>query len=159
MKRHPVVERLWPEVAVTLESLGYELVQMLFGGPAGRPSLTVYLDRPEGVTAEDCATVAELLSVLLDSLDSIPGPYDLVVSSPGWDRPLGKVEDFVRFTGQPVLVRYLTEAGKVRRTRGRLAGVRAGSVELETDGGPVAIALAQITAANLQRNWDEEGST
>jgi ribosome maturation factor RimP len=156
MKRPPVVERLWDEVHQTAEALGFALVQMTYGGPLGDPTLTVYVDRPEGiVTADDCALVAEHLSVLLDGLDPIPGPYNLAVSSPGLDRPLGQDDDFARYTGRRATIRYYSGSGRQRRVRGTLAGVEDGSVLLDTDGGRQALPLDQITAANLVYDWEE----
>ncbi len=157
MRRHPVVERLWDELEKTVTGLGFELVQVTFGGPLGNQSLTVYVDRPGGVTAEDCAATAEQLSVLLDTLDPIGGAYSLVVSSPGLDRPLGSDEDFERYAGRKVLVRHVSAGGKSRRTRGTLAGVHDGRVRVETDGAAVELPLAQITAANLEYDWEDAG--
>jgi ribosome maturation factor RimP len=157
MRRHPVVERLWEELEKTVVSLGYELLQVTYGGPLASLTLTVYLDRPGGVTVEDCAGVAEQLSVLLDTLDPIPGQYSLVVSSPGLDRPLGRDEDFTKYAGQRVAVRYQSAAGKARRLRGRLAGVREEQVILELESGVQEISLDQITAANLEYDWDGTG--
>jgi ribosome maturation factor RimP len=157
MKRHPVVERLWDEVEQTVEALGFELVQMTYGGPLSDLSLTVYVDRAEGVTADDCAMLGEHLSVLLDGLDPIPGSYNLIVSSPGLDRPLGRDSDFVRYSGERATIRYRSETGQARRVRGTLAGVEEGRVLLDTDGGRQALPLEQISAANLVYDWEGEG--
>lgn len=157
MRRHPVVERLWDELEQTVTGLGYELVQVTFGGPLGNQSLTVYVDQPGGVTAEDCASLAEQLSTLLDTLDPIGGSYNLVVSSPGLDRPLGRDEDFARYAGRRALVRYQSEGGKTRRTRGTITGVQEGRLLLENEGGVVELPLGQISAANLEYDWEDAG--
>ncbi|HEY3396804.1 MAG TPA: ribosome maturation factor RimP [Armatimonadota bacterium] len=157
MRRHPVVERLWDEVEANVQSLGYELVQMTFGGPAGNQNLTIYADKPGGISADDCATLAEHLSVMLDALDPISSPYHLIVSSPGLDRPLGRDEDFAQHVGQTLLVRYAPPEGRLRRARGRLTAVTEDAVQLETDSGPLDLPLAQIAAANLHFEWEEEG--
>jgi ribosome maturation factor RimP len=157
MRRHPVVDRLWGELDETARSLGFELVQATFGGPGGSQALTVYVDRPGGVNAEDCAALAEQLSLLLDALDPIPGAYDLVVSSPGLDRPLGRDEDFAKYAGQRAAVRYQTAAGKARSTRGRLAGVRDGRALIETEAGVLELPLDQVVAAHLEYDWEAAG--
>ena len=155
MKRHPVVDRLWDEVDKSVEALGFELVQMIYGGPLGNQSLTAYVDREGGVNAEDCAMLAEHISVLLDALDPIPGSYNLIVSSPGLDRPLGQDADFARFTGRRATIRHQSETGRFRRVRGTLAGVEEGRVLLDTDGGRLTLPLEQISAANLVYEWEE----
>ncbi len=157
MKRHPLVARLWDEVEQSVEALGFALVQMTYGGPASSQTLTVYVDRADGVSAEDCAGIAEKLSVLLDALDPVPGPYNLVVSSPGLDRPLGREDDFIRYAGRRVVIRYQSESGHARRARGTLQGVQDGRVLLDTESGRQQLPLAQITAANLQYDWEAEG--
>lgn len=158
MRRHPIVSRLWEELEQTAQSLGFELVQATFGGPLGNQSLTVYVDREAGVSADDCAALAEQFSVLLDTLDPIGGSYNLVVSSPGLDRPLGRDEDFEKYAGERAVVRHLTAGGKTRRTRGRLMGVQAGRVVLQTEGHKLELPLEQITAANLEYDWDDTGA-
>jgi ribosome maturation factor RimP len=158
MRRPAVVERLWDELEQTVTGLGYEMLQATYGGPLGNQNLTVYLDRPAGITAEDCAAVAEQLSLLLDTLDPIPGTYSLIVSSPGLDRPLGRDEDFVKYAGQNVSVRYMGTGGKTRRMRGRLGGVEDGKVLLELENGVQELPLDQISAANLEYDWDDTGA-
>jgi ribosome maturation factor RimP len=101
--------------------------------------------------------VAEHLSVLLDGLDPLPGAYNLIVSSPGLDRPLGQDADFARYAGRRATIRYHGESGRARRVRGTLAGVEDGRVLFDTDGGRQALPLDQITAANLVYDWEEEG--
>ena len=155
MLRHPVVESLWGEVEQTLTGLGYHLVQMTFGGPASGATLMVYVDKPDGVTADDCAWVAEHLSVLLDSLDPLPGPYSLVVSSPGMDRPLGRDEEFAAAGGRILQIRYQTAAHRLRRLRGRLESVEGGVLRLSTEQGIREVPLDQVAAAHLIYDWDQ----
>ena len=79
-----------------IEGLGYEVVELEFHSGIVR----VFIDRPEGVTLDDCERVSRQVSGLLDVEDPIPGAYTLEVSSPGLDRPLRKTADFGRFAGQ-----------------------------------------------------------
>ncbi|MEA1912769.1 MAG: hypothetical protein U9N06_02905 [candidate division WOR-3 bacterium] len=41
------------------------------------------IDKPGGITIDDCARISRELSVQLDVLDLFPGPYNLEISSPG----------------------------------------------------------------------------
>lgn len=157
MRRPQVVEQLWPEVEATVEGLSYNLVQMTFGGPASNQNLTIYVDKSGCITADDCALISEHLSVLLDSLDPIPAPYNLTVSSPGLNRPLGRDEDFEQFVGSAVLIRYLPDPGRTRRLRGRLAGLENGQVLVEKENGCQTVPLGQIIRANLIYDWEDTG--
>jgi len=148
--------RLEPEIATTLDSFGYELVQLKFGGRVGNQTLTVVMDKPGGVTSADCQYMASRLSVLLDALDPIEARYTLVVSSPGVNRPLTKDADFERFEGSRARVRFATAEGRSRTVTGRLAGVQEGqtSVVLE-DGSTCLVPLAEVETANILYDWDQ----
>ncbi|MEW5792090.1 MAG: ribosome maturation factor RimP [Pseudomonadota bacterium] len=117
----------------TVESLGYELVDVEFVRAGRQPLLRLYIDAPEGVTVDDCALVSRQVSALLDVEDVIPGAYRLEVSSPGLDRPLKRREDFVRFAGHKVNLRLHQPMDGQRRFVGELVGVEGGAVLLRVD--------------------------
>ena len=136
-------------------SQGLELWELEFhGGGKGR-MLRIYIDKPEGVTHEDCANVSREVSTILDVEDPIPGSYMLEVSSPGLDRRLRNIDDYRRFAGSKVklLTRELVENQK--HFEGRLAEVSENSLRLEIGGSKkheprtVEIPLAQVEKANL----------
>src|SRR3546814_15643391 len=65
--------------------------------------LRITIDRPEGVRIEDCELVSRQLSRVFD-VENIDYKR-LEVGSPGVDRPLKSVADFVRFAGQRVEIK------------------------------------------------------
>lgn len=136
------------EPAVT--ALGCELVGIEYH-PSGRHSLLrVYIDRPEGVTVDDCSAVSYQVSGLLDVEDPIPGHYTLEVSSPGLDRPLFQARDFERFAGQQVKIRTRFPVAGQRNFRGLLQGMQGQQVVIdEQDGRRVELPLDQIEQARL----------
>ena len=76
---------------------GVEFVELDRFQAGKRKVLRLYIDKPEGVTVEDCEKVSRALSAALDlDEDLIPGAYTLEVSSPGLDRPLKSNRDFER---------------------------------------------------------------
>jgi ribosome maturation factor RimP len=155
--KHPVIERVEPEVDQTLRDFGYELVLMKFGGPAGNQTLSVYIDKPGGVTTSDCQYMTQRLSVLLDLLDAVPGSYDLMVSSPGVNRPLTRDEDFNRFAGRRAAVTYRDAEGKRATLRGRLTGLAGDEVVVEV--GPEEsrrLPLEIVEQAHLVHDWGDE---
>lgn len=157
MKPRPegIAGRLEPEIRQTLESFGYELVQLKFGGRVGNQTLTVLMDKPGGVTSADCQYMASRLSVLLDTLDPIQGRYTLVVSSPGVNRPLTRDEDFERFAGAKLQVRWAPPEGKARTLRGTLVGVREGQAVLQVEGSEAAVPLEEVETANILYDWEQ----
>jgi ribosome maturation factor RimP len=130
----------------TLTGLGYELVDMQVSN-RGR-FLRLFMDKPGGITVEDCAAVSRHLSRVLE-VEGID--YDrLEVSSPGLDRPLRKPADFARFAGQKVDVRMrLADAGGRRRYVGLLKGIEGTTATVEVDGAPVALQLEGMDRARL----------
>jgi len=116
--------------------------------PAGR-ILRLYIDKPGGVTLDDCVDISRQLSDILDvSLES-DDPYNLEVSSPGNDRPVGKLEDFQRFEGQAAKIQTLQPIDGRKNFKGTLAGVENDMIKIMTNGKTVAIQFDTISRARL----------
>ena len=147
--KHPVVQKVEAELERMLGDYGYELVDVSYKGQL----LSVYIDKPGGVSLADCQEIAEPLSVLLDLLDPIPQSYQLVVSSPGVERPLTRDNDFERFAGKAAAVTYSDEGGKTTR-EGILLGLADDNVLLEMVGEVVRIPLCEIDGAHLVYDFD-----
>lgn len=130
----------------TLAGLGYELVDTQVSN-RGR-FLRIFIDKPGGITVDDCAGVSRHLSRVLE-VEGID--YDrLEVSSPGLDRPLRKAGDFSRFAGERVDVRMrLADAEGRRRYVGLLRGAADGIATVEVDGRTVELKLDEVERARL----------
>lgn len=148
MRQDPFNLRDLLEPAIT--ALGCELVGVEYH-PSGKHSLLrVYIDRPEGVTVDDCSAVSYQVSGLLDVEDPIPGHYTLEVSSPGLDRPLFQARDFERFAGQQIKLRTRFPIEGQRNFRGLLRGLHEQQVVIEEqDGKRVSLPLEQVEHARL----------
>ena len=150
MKLDPRVRELVERV-VARQAL--ELVHVEMAG--GRsPILQVYIDKPGGVSVDDCAQVSERLSVHLDVEDFIPSEYTLEVASPGLDRGLYKPADYERFAGLPAHVKLEAPLNGQRNFHGKLIGLEktdelVALLEDET-GQQHRLPLAQIAKANVE---------
>lgn len=133
-------------VQPALAGMGYELVDAQ--ASSGGRVLRLFIDKPGGVTLDDCAAASRHLTRLL-AVEGID--YErLEVSSPGLDRPLRKSADFARFAGHKADVRMRTpDASGRRRFVGVLRGAEAGQVSLELEGHTVALALDDVERARL----------
>lgn len=132
-------------IETTVVGLGYELVDL---ERAGGGLLRVYIDKPEGITVDDCETVSRQLSHVL-FVENVN--YDrLEVSSPGLDRPLRKLTDFERFAGEEINLTLRMPLDGRKQFRGVLQQPDGDklSLEFEGKGGP---ALLEFTLADIDR--------
>ena len=130
----------------TLPGLGYELVDFNLGN-RGR-MLQVFIDKPGGVTIEDCSAVSHHLSRLL-AVD-LNYDYDrLEVSSPGLDRPLRTDAAFARFRGERAQLKLRVPVDGQRKFVGVLGALQNGILEMEVDGDLKSFAMDNIDKARL----------
>lgn len=129
-----------------MTGLGYELVDAQASN--GGRLLRLFVDKPGGITLDDCAAISRHLTRVL-AVEGID--YErLEVSSPGLDRPLRKERDFARFAGQKAEVRMRTPDPSGRRKFvGVLRGAGDGQVSLEMEGQTVTLALDDLDRARL----------
>ena len=131
------------EQAVT--GLGYELVDVE-ASPRGR-LLRVFIDKPEGISVDDCALISNHLTRLF-AVENVD--YDrLEVSSPGLDRLLKKAADFERFAGGDVQLKLRLPVGNQRNFSGTLAGLREGRVVVKVGEIEHEFAVESIDKARL----------
>ena len=137
--------QLIERVEQAVVGLGYELVD--FETTPRARLLRVFIDKPEGISVDDCALVSNHLGRLF-AVENID--YDrLEVSSPGLDRVLKKTSDFERFAGQEAQVRLRIPLNGRRNYSGLLQGIEAGKVILLVDGLACELPLEQIDKARL----------
>ena len=141
-------ERLLELLEPTLAAMGFELAD-LDAHVGKRGLLRLYIDRPGGVTVDDCQRVSEQVGAWLDVEDPLPGSYVLEVSSPGFDRRLRTAAHFERFGGEQARIELRDTLGGRRKFVGKLAGVEGSVVVLEVDGELVRLPLSDIAVARL----------
>ena len=143
-------------------SQGLELVEVEMRGGGKARMLRIFIDKPDGVTHEDCANVSREVSTILDVEDAVPGgSYVLEVSSPGLDRKLSRPADFERFQGSRVKLTTRMPVNGNRHFEGRLEYFDSGRLTLDladarrkhrpAEGTPqkLEVELANVEKANL----------
>ncbi|MEJ2197710.1 MAG: ribosome maturation factor RimP [Desulfuromonadales bacterium] len=145
-----------------LDDFGYELVDLQYKKEGSSMALCVFIDKPGGITLDDCVTVSREVGAILEIEDPIKAAYRLEVSSPGLDRPLKKPADFERFAGQKIKVKTLCmldtdRRGHSRKTfTGELLGLEGDMIRIALDdkrGGVAMIAVADLEKANLVEDF------
>ncbi len=144
-----MVKKVEALAAPLCESEGLELVYVEFQRESAGWVLRVYVDKPTGVSLDDCARVSRQLGDVLDVGLEALWPYNLEVSSPGAHRPLGKCQDFERFKGSLAAVRLKTAMDGQKNFKGILKGVSGETVHLQVGDHDIAIAYQEIARARL----------
>lgn len=129
-----------------ITQLGYELVDFEMSNRG--KMLRLFIDKPQGITIDDCVLVSNHVSHLLAVEHDID--YDrLEVSSPGLDRVLKKASDFIRFAGTRVKIKLRVPMDGKKNFVGVLQGLDGGEVLVERDGTTLRFAMTNVEKARL----------
>ena len=109
---------------------GFELVDVEYVKEAGTWYLRAYIDKPGGITVDDCEAVSRKFSDVLDEKDYIEDTYIFEVSSPGLGRPLKKDKDFQRSLGEEVEIRTYRPVDRQKEFVGELKAYDKESVTI-----------------------------
>src|SRR5215469_1781191 len=154
------IQEIVDRVAV---SSGLEVVDVELRGGGKARMLRIFIDKPGGVTHDDCSNFSREIGTIFDVEDAVPGgSYTLEVSSPGLDRKLTKPAEFERFSGSLVKLMTRNPINGNRHFEGRLEWLGEGRIGLELAGrkkskkqeaveagARVEIELANVEKANL----------
>ncbi len=121
-------------LAPIVEAQDFELVDVEYVKEAGNWYLRGYIDKPGGITVNDCEAVSRLFSDKLDENDFIEDSYIMEISSPGLDRPLKKEKDFKRSLGKLVEIRTYRPVDKQKEFCGVLKAYDSNSVTIDEEG-------------------------
>jgi len=134
---------------------GVELVHIEYQRETRGRILRLYIDKPGGITLDDCVRISRQFSDLLDAKIETEEPYSLEVSSPGPDRPLGNAVDFEKFKGNVAKIKTNLPVDGQKKFKGVLLGISEGTVKLMINEKTVAIPFQDITKARLVNYYGE----
>ena len=150
MAQYGIIDKLRSLAQRVSDMNGLELVDVVLMGRAGKSLLKVIIDKEGGVSLNDCETVSRELEALLDVEDPIPGAYTLEVSSPGLDRPLKRLEDFVRQKGKKARIVIDGLIDKQSFFVGIIRDVQGEEVVLDTGKKTYSLEFTRIKSARLE---------
>jgi ribosome maturation factor RimP len=149
-KEKRIVEKVWELAEPICEIEQIELVFVQYQREPGGRTLRVYIDKPGGIGLNDCVHISRQLSDVLDIYLDNENPYNLEVSSPGTDRPLGRLQDFERFKGNMAKIKSARAIDGQKNFKGILLGVLDKNIKLQAhDNKNVEIPFADIVKARL----------
>jgi ribosome maturation factor RimP len=133
-------------IAPLIEQEGGEIVDLQWRREGHQWILRLFLDKPKGISLDDCAYFSDRVGAFLDEKNAIEQSYVLEISSPGLDRVIKKDKDFARFAGKAVKVRIKIAENGQRRFAGVLKGL---------SGDKVAVQVGAETKEFARPNIDE----
>ena len=145
-----ITQAVWSLAQPVAEKHGCELWDVEYVTEAGTRYLRVYIDKPDGVSIDDCEAVSRELDVLLDEADPIPDSYVFEVSSAGAERELKRPSDFERFLGDTVEVRFFKTTDGSKSVIGTLSGYENGDVSIRVGEQTRTYLKAQIAQVRLR---------
>lgn len=111
--------------------------------------LRAYIDKPEGVTIDDCENVSRALSAAMDENDFIEDAYILEVSSPGLGRTLKKEKHFMKSIGDEVEVKTFKPIDGQKQFTGILKSYENDVITIETDKKKMSFQKSEAASVRL----------
>ncbi len=116
-----------------LDRMGFELVDVEYVKEGSDFYLRAYIDKPGGISINDCVDVSREMNEILDREDYISDAYTFEVSSPGLGRPLKKEKDYIRNLNKLIEIRTYKQIDKQKEFCGILKAYDDESVTLLFD--------------------------
>ena len=142
------VSKVWELCEPIVTSLGLSLWDVCYVKEGAQWYLRIFIDKPDGVSIDDCEKVSRAINDPLDELDPIENAYCLEVCSPGIERELVRDEHFEQFLGADVMVRLRRPIeGIGRDLDGRLKAYADGEVTIVDHAGENELTFSKKDAA------------
>ncbi len=130
------IEKCNQSVVPVIEKMGYDVLEVEYAKKVDGMNLTFFIDKPEGITLDDCEKVNNAITDLLDEINvSDDAPYTLNVSSAGLDRPIKNQKDFNRNKGKQVEIKLYVPYNKQKLYTGALIGFDEKGYTIKNDKG------------------------
>ena len=157
MQQDSIAQRIDKIAAEAARANGVEFVHAEIVGSKRNMTVRIYIDKPGGVSLDDCSTVSRAVEAVIDAEDFIPSSYVLEVSSPGLERPLFRIQDFEKFAGKKAKVKTADAINDQTNFNGRIAAVEGSEIVFDDKtNGTVRIPFDKVSKANLKVDLAEE---
>ena len=148
MKREHIEDLVSQEVEKIIAPTKLELVDVEYVRERNW-YLRVFIDKEGGVDLEDCHSVSEKLSKILDEKDPISDNYLLEVSSPGLDRVLRKEKDFIRYAGRTVDIHFFKPHDGTKLMVAEIVKKEGTLLTVQKDGKEEQLDMSEISQIRL----------
>jgi len=146
----PLEAQVHALIEPAIVAMGFRLVQLKLNDGSKNRLLQIMAERPDGsITLEDCANISRQVSAVLDVEDIIPTAYRLEVGSPGIDRPLVSLQDYINYQGFTAKLETILPIQGRRRFTGEILAPEGETLRIKVDGEIYAIALRDVQQSKL----------
>ncbi|MBS4539887.1 ribosome maturation factor RimP [Clostridium sp. D2Q-11] len=149
MLKKEVEELVFNLVEPITDSKEFELVDVEYVKEGPYMYLRVFIDKPGGVTIDDCQSISQLTSEKLDEIDPVEENYFLEVSSPGIDRPFKNDKDYKRALEKDVEVSLYKQINNSKNYTGQLIDFNENDISLDVEGEIIKLNRNDIAKINL----------
>ena len=132
-------EKAYSLALPVVEEKNFTLVDTEWAKEGRNYFLRLFIDKPGGITIDDCEAVSREFNEILDREDFIKEQYIFEVSSPGLDRPLKKDRDLEMSIGKEVEIKLFRALNGSKEYVGVLSSYDADSVSIETEEGETIV--------------------
>ena len=142
-------ERVYELIKDAVEAEGVRLWDVRFLKEGASWYLRVFIDKPEGISIDDCTNVSHAIDPIIDEADPIDVSYYLEVCSPGIERELTRSRHYEESLGKQVRLKLYRAYDGKKEITGTLEDVTEENVTLVTEGNPLTVERKNISKANL----------
>ena len=149
-KKGNVASRITELVKDTVEECGCMLWDVEFVKEGPDHNLIIYIDKPEGISLDDCEMVNDAVEPIIDEADPIDGSYYLEISSPGLERELKTADHIKAFIGERVIVKLYAQKDGKKTFDGNIVSYNDEDGSLTIDVAGTEVVLAQKEYASIK---------
>lgn len=142
-------ERVYELIKDAVEAEGVRLWDVRFLKEGASWYLRVFIDKPEGISIDDCTNVSHAIDPIIDEADPIDVSYYLEVCSPGIERELTRSRHYEESLGKQVHLKLYRAYDGKKEITGTLENVTEENVTLVTEGNALTVERKNISKANL----------
>ncbi len=145
-----ITEQVWAFSQPIVEQLGCSIWDVEYVREGADWFLRIYLDKPGGVTIDDCEAVSRAIDPVLDEKDPIENSYTFEVCSAGLERVLKRPRDFAQYLGEAIFIKLYQPKNGSKEFNGRLLGYEDGRVTAEVGGETMTFEKSEVALVRLR---------
>ena len=145
-----IADKVFSTINPIVIDMGYELLGIEYVASGKHSVLRLYIDCEKGIGVNDCETVSRQVSSIMDVEDPISGQYNLEVSSPGINRQLFSITDFMLYKGFMVKIKLKSSMNNQKNFIGKIKDIAEEDIKVELDDSEIIINFKNIKKANIQ---------